>query len=179
MFNNGDTMINIVLYNPEIPSNTGNIGRTCVGIDAKLHIIKPIGFEITDKSVKRAGLDYWSDLNYQIYENYEHFLQINKPAKNKIFYLTRYATKLYSEVDFKVEKNEEIYLVFGAESKGLPKNILVENRENCLRIPTTPNVRSLNLSNCVFLIAFEAAKQNDFEKLINYDVQKGANYLDK
>jgi tRNA (cytidine/uridine-2'-O-)-methyltransferase len=170
-------MLNIVLHNPEIPANTGNIGRTCVALNAKLHLIKPLGFDISDKAVKRAGLDYWNDLDLVVYENYEEFL--NKNKTDKIFFLSRHGKYNYASVDYQVDtKNDEnLFLVFGSESTGISKDILSENIESTVRIPMSDKVRSVNLSNCVFLIAYEAMKQNDFPDLLEYDHFKGKEFL--
>jgi tRNA (cytidine/uridine-2'-O-)-methyltransferase len=170
-------MLNIVLHSPEIPANTGNIGRTCVALNAKLHLIKPLGFEISDKSVKRAGLDYWNDLSYFIYDDYEEFKKKNKI--DKIFFLTRHGKYNYARMDYKLKINEDenLYIVFGSESTGLPKDLLLENIDKTVRIPMSEKVRSANLSNCVFLLAYEAMKQNDFPELLEFDKQKGREFL--
>lgn len=165
-------MINIVLFEPEIPQNTGNIMRTCVAIGARLHLIKPLGFSLDEKSIKRSAVNYIDKLEYFVYENIDDFFSKNK---GEMFFLTRYATKKYTDFDFKASK--DIYLVFGKESTGIPKEILKEHLDKCLRIPTTDNVRSLNLSNCVSIVAFEALRQRDFENLLVYDSFKGVDYL--
>lgn len=165
-------MINIVLFEPEIPQNTGNIMRTCVAIGARLHLIKPLGFSLDEKSIKRSAVNYIEKLEYFVYENIEEFFNKNN---GEFFFLTRYATKKYSDFDFK--QPNDIYLVFGKESTGIPKEILKNHLDKCLRIPTTDNVRSLNLSNCVSIVAFEALRQRDFENLLVYDTFKGVDYL--
>lgn len=165
-------MINIVLFEPEIPQNTGNIMRTCVAINAKLHLIKPLGFSLDEKSIKRSAVNYIDKLDYEVYENIDEFFSNNK---GEYFFLTRYATKKYSDFDFKIKN--DIYLIFGKESTGIPKEILKNHLDQCLRIPTTENVRSLNLSNCVSIVAFEALRQREFENLLVYDKFKGENYL--
>lgn len=165
-------MINIVLFEPEIPQNTGNIMRTCVAINAKLHLVKPLGFSLDEKSIKRSAVNYIDKLDYEVYENIDEFFSNNK---GEYFFLTRYATKKYSDFDFKIKN--DIYLIFGKESTGMPKEILKNHLDQCLRIPTTENVRSLNLSNCVSIVAFEALRQREFENLLVYDKFKGENYL--
>lgn len=147
--------LNVVLYHPEIPQNTGNIMRSCVGFNAKLHIIKPIGFDIDNKKMLRSALDYYEYVNYQVYDSYEQFKAQNK---GKFFFLTRYGHKSPSTIDFK-EINEDIYLVFGAESTGIAYDILKDNLDDCYRIPITDKIRSLNLSNCAAILLFLASEQ--------------------
>ncbi|MEA1972386.1 MAG: tRNA (uridine(34)/cytosine(34)/5-carboxymethylaminomethyluridine(34)-2'-O)-methyltransferase TrmL [Candidatus Cloacimonadota bacterium] len=146
----------IVLYEPEIPGNTGNIGRLCVGSNAELHIIKPMRFFINDKYVKRAGLDYWEKLDLHIHNNFEEFKK--KYPENRIFYLTTKCNNFYSEFKFK----EGDIFVFGPESRGLPETILTENKNNTLTIPMSDNIRSINLSNSVAIMLYEAWRQLDF-----------------
>lgn len=165
-------MINIVLFEPEIPQNAGNIMRTCVGIGAKLHLIKPLGFSLDESKIKRYSVNYLDKLNYEVYENYDEFAQKNEGI---FLYLTRYATKSYS--DFTFEKENNYYLIFGKESTGIPKEILNKNIETCFRIPTTEDIRSLNLSNAVAIVAYEALRQLQFEDLKTFDVHKGFDYL--
>lgn len=153
-------MINIVLHEPEIPMNTGNIGRTCVAVGARLHLIEPMGFRITEKQVKRAGLDYWDRLDYTIYENYEEFLAKN-PDAHKIYMATTKARHVYSEVPYE----ENCYVMFGKESAGIPEEILVDNEENTIRIPMIGDIRSLNLSNSVAIIAYEALRHQGFKDM--------------
>lgn len=150
-------MINIVLHEPEIPANTGNIGRTCCATGVKLHLIKPLGFRLDEKSVKRAGLDYWKHLEYEIYESYEDFLVKNPKAK--IYYATTKAPYIYSEVQYE----SDCFIMFGKESAGIPEDILYKNQETCVRIPMNPEIRSLNLSNSVAIVLYEALRQNQFE----------------
>lgn len=152
-------MLNIVLHEPEIPSNTGNIGRTCVATGARLHLIEPLGFEITDKALKRAGLDYWAKLDVTVYKSYEDFLEKNPGAK--IYMATTKAKKRYSEVSYE----KDAYIMFGKETAGIPEEILMDNEENCVRIPMIPGERSLNLSNSVAIIVYEALRQQDFPGL--------------
>jgi len=151
--------MNIVLHEPEIPENTGNIGRTCVATDSVLHLIKPLGFVIDDKHLKRAGLDYWPKLKYFVYESYEDFLTKNPDAK--IFYATTKAKRCYSEVSF----GPDDFIMFGKESAGIPEEILVDNEPTCIRIPMWGDIRSLNLGNSVAIILYEALRQNSFGEL--------------
>ena len=152
-------MINIVLHEPEIPANTGNIGRTCVAAGLKLHLIKPLGFDIDEKAVKRAGLDYWDKLDLAVYENYEDFMAKNPGAK--VYMATTKAEKIYSEAHF--EPN--CYIMFGKESAGIPEEILIHHKDTAIRIPMIGDIRSLNLSNSVAVIAYEALRQNNFEHM--------------
>ncbi len=151
--------MNIVLHQPEIPANTGNIGRTCVATGTKLHLIEPLGFRIDEKQIKRAGMDYWDKLDYTRYINYEDFLEKNPGAK--IWYATTKAEKKYTDVSF----SENDFIMFGKESAGIPEEILVENRENCIRIPMLPDIRSLNLSNSAAIVLYEALRQTGFTNL--------------
>lgn len=152
-------MINIVLHQPEIPANTGNIGRTCVATGSRLHLIEPLGFRLNEKEIKRAGMDYWEHLDVRRYVNYEAFLEENKGAK--IWYATTKAKQTYSEVCF--EEND--YIMFGKESAGIPEEILVDNEECCIRIPMLEEIRSLNLSNSVAIVLYEALRQNHFSNM--------------
>lgn len=155
-------MINIVLFEPEIPQNTGNIMRTCVATNSKLHLIKPLGFKIDDKNLKRSGVNYIDKLEWYVYENYNDFLEKNK--NGKFYFLTRYGHKPPSQFDFS-NTNDNIYLVFGKESTGIPKNILKPNIDNCIRLPMTDNVRALNLSNTVAIMAYEVLRQQNYPNL--------------
>jgi tRNA (cytidine/uridine-2'-O-)-methyltransferase len=168
--------LHIVLFEPEIPQNTGNIMRTCVAMNAKLHLIEPLGFKINDKTLKRSHLDYVDHLNYQIYHDYQAF---EKENKGVYFYLTRYGQKTYSDFDYTKVKESDIYLIFGKESTGIDKRILAKNLERCFRIPTTDHVRSLNLSNTVCLVSYEVLRQFDFLDLHKFepDTQKGKDFL--
>lgn len=150
-------MINVVLHEPEIPANTGNIGRTCAATGIQLHLIKPLGFSLDEKHLRRAGMDYWSSLNVKIYENYEDFLEKNPGAM--IYYATTKAKKVYTQASYE----PDCYIMFGKESAGIPEEILVDNEATCVRIPMIGDMRSLNLSNSVAIIAYEALRQNDFE----------------
>lgn len=149
-------MINIVLHEPEMPANTGNIGRTCVATGARLHLIEPLGFRINDKMIKRAGMDYWDKLDLHTYVNYEDFLKKNPGAK--IYMATTKSKQVYTEVAYE----EDCFIMFGKESAGIPEEILLDNRENCIRIPMLDDIRSLNLSNSVAIVLYEALRQNEF-----------------
>ncbi len=149
--------VNIVLYEPEIPANTGNIGRTCVATGSRLHLIEPLGFRLDEKSLKRAGMDYWKDLDVTTYINFEEFLEKNPGAK--IYMATTKAPRLYTDVSYE----PDCYIMFGKESAGIPEEILVENQETAIRIPMIGEIRSLNLSNSVAVALYEALRQNQFE----------------
>ena len=166
-------MINIVLYEPEIPQNTGNIMRTCAGVGARLHLIKPLGFSLSESKIKRSGVNYIDNCDYIVYENYDDFLSKNH---GEFYYLTRYGTKTYSSINYS-NGNKDIYLVFGKESTGIPKEILKDNLENCLRIPTNDKIRALNVSNSVAIVLFEVLRQQGFPDLLEYDTFKGKTYL--
>ena len=153
-------MFNIVLVEPEIPQNTGNISRTCACTGAALHIVKPMGFEITDAKLKRAGLDYWDKLALTYYENLDEFFE--KTRGGRYFYLSKKADKRYTDVAFA----DGDYLLFGKETKGLPERIITDNPDTALRIPMRDGLRSLNLSNTVALVLYEALRQHDFFDLI-------------
>lgn len=150
-------MLNIVLHEPEMPANTGNIGRTCVAAGLRLHLIEPMGFRINDKMVKRAGLDYWDKLDVTIYDDYNDFLAKNPGAK--IYMATTKSKQKYTDVSYE----EDAYIMFGKESAGIPEEILLDNKETCVRIPMMPGERSLNLSNSVAIVAYEALRQQGFE----------------
>ena len=168
-------MINIVLFEPEIPQNTGNIMRTCAGTNAKLHLIKPLGFKLDDKSVKRSGVNYIEHCDYKVYENIEEFFDKNKGT---YYFLTRYGTKPHTSFDYS-NKEENIYLIFGKESTGIPKEILKNHLDNCMRIPINDNIRALNLSNSVAIMLFEVLRQQDYPNLFKYDTFKGKDYLNE
>lgn len=168
-------MINIVLYEPEIPMNTGNIMRTCAGTDVKLHLIEPLGFSLDEKSVKRSGANYIENCDYTVYKNYEEFLKSNKGT---FYFLSRYGNKKHTDFNYS-NPNENIYFVFGKESTGIPKEILKENFEQCLRIPTNNKIRALNLSNTVAIMIYEALRQQNFNDLLLYDTFKGKDYITK
>ena len=151
--------MNIVLHEPEIPANTGNIGRTCVATGTSLHLIKPLGFSLDEKHLRRAGMDYWRDLDLHVYENFQDFLDKNPGAK--IYMATTKAHQNYSEVSYE----PDCFLMFGKESAGIPEEILVDYEDTCVRIPMKENIRSLNLSNSVAVLLYEALRQNDFAQM--------------
>ncbi len=164
--------INVVMVEPEIPQNTGNIARTCAAIGAKLHLVKPLGFEITDKYLKRAGLDYWDKLDIEEHESIASFLAKYKPEENNMFFATTKASNCYSDVDY--SKFDEVFILFGKETKGLPEDLLEENLSNTIRIPMREHLRSLNLSNSVAIIVYEVLRQQGFQNL-----ESETNYFDK
>lgn len=174
-----ETKVEVVLYNPEIPQNTGNIMRTCVALGLKLHLIKPMGFTIDDTKLRRSAVDYYDKIEYEIHENFNEFKFKNK---GEYYFLTRYGKKSYSAIDFKTINNnlETKYIIFGSESYGIDRNLLKDNLDNCFRIPTTANVRSLNLSNSVAIVLYEAMRQLDFKdlELVEPDTLKGQDYLE-
>ena len=149
-------MLNIVLHEPEMPANTGNIGRTCVATNTRLHLIEPLGFHINDKMLKRAGLDYWDKLDVRVYSNFQDFLDKNPGAK--IYMATTKAAKTHTDVEYE----DDCYIMFGKESAGIPEDILKDYPETCVRIPMWGEIRSLNLSNAVAVILYEALRQNDY-----------------
>lgn len=166
-------MNHIVLLNPAIPQNTGNIMRTCVASKTTLHIVKPMSFELDDKKMKRAGLDYVDKLDLRVYEDYAHFLSENT---GNFFFFTRYSSKCYSDVEY--DKLEgDVYLFFGHEHDGIDKDVLKDNIDTCLRIPMSEDVRSLNLSNCAALTIYEVMRQQGFNELSYVEVQKGEEFL--
>ena len=149
-------MLNIVLHEPEIPANTGNIGRTCVATNTRLHLIEPLGFRLDEKNLKRAGMDYWPQLDVTTYVNYEDFLKKNPGARP--YMATTKGPRVYTETQFE----PDCYIMFGKESAGIPEEILLENQERAIRIPMLGDTRSLNLSNSVAIVLYEALRQNDF-----------------
>ena len=151
--------MNIVLHEPEIPANTGNIGRTCVATGSTLHLIEPLGFRLNDKEIKRAGMDYWEHLDVRRYDDYRDFCEKNPDAK--IWFATTKAKHIYTDVQF----GPDDYIMFGKESAGIPEEILVEHEENCIRIPMLPQIRSLNLSNSVSIVLYEALRQQQFSQM--------------
>lgn len=162
--------LNIVLVEPEIPGNTGNIARTCAALGAKLHLVYPLGFDISEKSVKRAGLDYWDKLEIETHDNLTKFLEKYDIAKNNMYLVSTKATHVYSDVDY--SKYDEIFLLFGKETKGLPENLLKDNLDKTIRIPMGFDIRSLNLSNSAAIVAYEVMKQHNF-----YGLQETSEYL--
>ena len=172
-------MNNIVLYQPEIPGNTGNIMRTCVATKTKLHLIKPLGFIIDDAHLKRSGVNYIDKLDYELYENFEDFKSKNE---GEYYYFTRYGRKPHTEFDFS-NKDKNIYLIFGKESTGIPKEILKNDLNHCMRIPMTDNVRALNLSNSAAIAIYEVLRQQNYYGLLKEEPNdgnfKGADWLEK
>lgn len=154
--------INIVLVEPEIPQNTGNIVRTCAAVGAKLHMIKPLGFSVEDKYLKRAGLDYWNEVDIYYYDSFQELKE--RYADSAFYYATTKAVNTYADVKYP----DNCFFVFGKESKGLPEDLLVENRDWCIRIPMKGEIRSLNLSNSVAIIVFEALRQNNFRDMTTH-----------
>ena len=151
--------LNIVLFEPEIPANTGNIGRTCVATGTRLHLIEPLGFRLNEKSVKRAGMDYWEHLDVTRYINYEDFLAKNPGAK--IYMASTKAPRCYTEAQYE----PDCFIMFGKESAGIPEEILLENQETAVRIPMMSEIRSLNLGNSVAIVLYEALRQNQFSQM--------------
>lgn len=168
-------MINIVLYEPEIPGNTGNIMRTCAGTGVKLHLIEPLGFKLDEKSIKRSGVNYIDHCDYKVYPDYETFLKTNK---GQFYFLTRYGRNPHTSFDYS-DKDSNLYFVFGKESTGIPKDILKNHLDNCMRIPMTDDIRSLNLSNTVAIMIYEALRQQNYPNLLKEEPFKGKDYLEK
>ena len=166
-------MIHVVLYEPEIPGNTGNIMRTCAGTGVKLHLIEPLGFKLDEKSIKRSGVHYIDKCDYKVYPDYETFLNENKGT---FYYLTRYGKKPHTSFDYS-NRDENIYLIFGKESTGIPKEILKHDLEHCMRIPMNDNIRALNLSNSVAIMVYEVLRQQNYSNLLFTEPFKGENYL--
>ena len=154
--------INIVLHEPEIPQNTGNIARTCAATGASLHIIRPMGFEIDDRKLKRAGLDYWDKLDITYYDDYNDFLKKRPDAIGNTYFFTTKAPKSYTDV---TEYPDNVFIMFGKETKGLPEDMLYENKDFCVRIPMRDTIRSLNLSNSVAIAVYEIIRQKGFDGL--------------
>ena len=169
-------MNHIVLYEPEIPQNTGNIMRTCVATHTKLHLIKPLGFEINDKTIKRCGVNYIDKLDYQIYDDYSDFLEKNKGI---YYYFTRYGRKPHTSFNYQNHSDENLYFIFGKESTGIPKKILANHLDYCMRIPMTDDVRALNVSNAVAIVIYEVLRQQNFDGLLFEEPHKGADYLER
>ncbi len=169
-------MNHVVLYNPEIPQNTGNIMRTCAASDMMLHLIEPLGFSLDIKHVRRSAANYLKHVNYKVYKNWEHFLQENS---GNFYFLTRYGQTTPDKMDY--TKKGDIYLIFGSESSGIPKEILRNHLDTCLRIPMTAKVRSLNLSNTVAILVYEVLRQQEYNDLFNYEPEslKGKDWLIK
>lgn len=155
--------LNIVLVEPEIPQNTGNIARTCAAIGAKLHLVHPLGFSISEKQVKRAGLDYWDKLEIEEHVSFKEFLNKYIPEENNMYFVTTKGKEVYSNV--KYNEFDKVFLLFGKETKGLPEEILKKYIDKTIRIPMKKNLRSLNLSNSVAIVAYEVLRQEDFGDL--------------
>lgn len=153
-------MLHIVLHEPEMPANTGNIGRTCVACGAVLHLIEPLGFKLNEKMIKRAGLDYWEHLDVRTYVNFQEFLDKNQDPR--IYMATTKSRQTYADVTYK-GADEDVYLMFGKESAGIPEEILLDYKETAVRIPMLPEIRSLNLSNSVAIVAYEVLRQQGFD----------------
>ena len=168
-------MIHIVLFEPEIPQNTGNIMRTCVATGTNLHLIKPLGFALDDAHLKRAGVNYIDKLDYELYENFEDFCLKNPGI---YYYFTRYGKKAHSSFDYSNVEGKNLYFIFGKESTGIPKEILKQDLEHCMRIPMTADVRALNVSNSVAIVIYEVLRQQGYPHLLMTEPHKGADYLE-
>ena len=168
-------MVNIVLFEPEIPQNTGNIMRTCAGTNTKLHLIKPLGFKLDEKNLKRCGVNYIDNCNYYVYEDFDDFKSKNLGT---YYFLTRYGKKPHDSFDYS-NCCENIYLIFGKESTGVPKEILNKYLDKCMRIPINNCIRSLNLSNCVAIMLYEVLRQQKYNDLLQKELFKGENYLEE
>ncbi len=168
-------MINIVLFQPEIPGNTGNIMRTCVATNSHLHLIKPLGFSLEERYIKRSGVNYIDKCIYTVYDDFNDFKLKNKGT---YYYLTRYGKKPHTSFDYS-NVDEDIYFIFGKESTGIPKSILQDDLEHCMRIPMSENVRALNLSNSVAIMVYEALRQQNYNDLLLYEPHKGADFIDE
>lgn len=166
-------MLNIVLYEPEIPTNTGNIMRTCVATNTRLHLIEPLGFSLDEKSVKRSGVNYIDKLEYFVYKDWNDFKNKNE---GEFYFFTRYGHKPHTSFDYG-DAEKEIYLIFGKESTGIPKEILRGNIDNCMRIPMSSNVRSLNLSNCCAIVLYEVLRQQNYRDLLFEEPHKDKNFI--
>ncbi len=169
-------MNHVVLFEPEIPQNTGNIMRTCVATNTKLHLIKPLGFVIDDAHLKRSGVNYIDKWEYEIYENFEDFQQKNPGV---YYYFTRYGHKPHSSFDYRNPEHKDLYFIFGKESTGIPKEILQKDLEHCMRIPMTDKVRALNVSNSVAIVLYEVLRQQDYNDLLREEPHKGSDYLER
>ena len=166
-------MVNVVLFEPEIPENTGNIMRTCAATGARLHLIRPLGFALSSSVIKRSGVNYIDKVTYTLYDDWDDFLSKNS---GEIYYFTRYGEKCHSEFDFS-DCNKDIFLVFGKESTGIPKEILRTSLDHCIRIPCSDNVRCLNVANSVAIALYEVMRQQDYPGLVRYEPFKGRDWL--
>lgn len=168
-------MINVVLFEPEIPGNTGNIMRTCVATNTKLHLIEPLGFKLEDKYIKRSGVNYINNCDYVVYKDINEFFEKNSGT---YYFLTRYGHKPHTSFDYS-DKNENIYFIFGKESTGIPTKILKPYINNCMRMPMTDKVRALNLSNAVAIMVYEALRQQNFRDLLFEEPHKSKNFIEE
>lgn len=168
-------MINIVLFEPEIPMNTGNIMRTCVATNSKLHLIKPLGFSMDEKAIKRSGVNYIDKCDYTVYENIDDFFSKND---GEFYFLTRYGHKPHTDADYS-DSSKNIYFMFGKESTGIPREILKPHIDNCFRLPMTDNVRSLNLSNTVAIVVYEALRQQNYPNLLFDEPHKSNTFIEE
>lgn len=166
--------INVVLVEPEIPQNTGNIARTCAATGAKLHLVHPLGFDISEKQVKRAGLDYWDKVEIEEHSSLAAFLSKYPPKENNMYFLTTKGQKCYSDVDY--TEFDEVFILFGKETKGLPEDLLLDNLDTAVRIPMKPTLRSLNLSNSVAIVVYELLRQDSFKNLEETSVYLNEKY---
>ncbi len=169
-------MINVVLFEPEIPGNTGNIMRTCVATNTKLHLIEPLGFSLDEKYIRRSGVNYIDNCEYVVYKNWDDFYSKNKD-NGKFYFLTRYGHKPHTSFDYS-NSDENIYFVFGKESTGIPRDILKPHLDTCMRMPMTDKVRALNLSNTVAIMVYEALRQQDYNDLLREEPHKGDHYIE-
>ena len=167
-------MINVVLFEPEIPQNTGNIMRTCVATNCTLHLIEPLGFKLDENKIRRSGMDYRKDLNMIVYPNFDDFLSKNQ---GKYYFITRYGHNPPSDANFNIEEN--IYLIFGKESTGVPKELLQKFPNNLYRLPMVKSARSLNLSNCVAICVYEVLRQRNYDDLSREEFIKGSDWVTK
>lgn len=169
-------MNHIVLFEPEIPQNTGNIMRTCVATGTKLHLIKPLGFVLDDAHLRRSGVNYIDKLEYEVYENFSDFVSKNHGI---YYYFTRYGHKPHTSFDYRNLNHDNLYFIFGKESTGIPKEILKQDLDHCMRIPMTDNVRALNVSNSVAIVIYEVLRQQNYQGLLFEEPHKGADYLER
>ncbi len=170
-------MLNVVLFEPEIPGNTGNIMRTCVATNTYLHLIKPLGFSLDEKYIRRSGVNYIDNCHYTVYENWEDFMDKNKD-KGEFYFLTRYGHKPHTSFDYS-DSSKNIYFVFGKESTGIPREILKPHIDRCMRMPMTDKVRALNLSNTVAIMVYEALRQQDYNDLLREEPHKSKNFIEE
>ena len=170
-------MINVVLFEPEIPGNTGNIMRTCVATNTYLHLIKPLGFSLDEKYIRRSGVNYIDNCHYTVYENWQDFMDKNKD-KGEFYFLTRYGHKPHTSFNYS-DSSKNIYFVFGKESTGIPREILKPHIDRCMRMPMTDKVRALNLSNTVAIMVYEALRQQDYNDLLREEPHKSKNFIEE